>query len=203
MLSYILLIISIILVIIGYLIIIFTHLLTKNKTKDITAADQVLKILDDESAINLIEDKDTYFSHYNIKRDIVKLKTKTYNSNNIFSISISSLLSGYSLTKNNLLKYISYIFKELKFFSFLPLITIIISYLVTNVGDSKISIIIFLIISIYQYIINTINTEAIENINIKDKDIYKILKIINKTATIFFISTLIQIIRLVIIILKI
>ena len=203
MISYILLIISIIITILGYLLLIFTYLLNKNKTKDITASDQVLKILDDENAINLIEDKDAYFSHYNIKRDIVKLKTKTFNSKDIFSISIATLLSSYSLIKNNFFKYISYIFKEIKFFSIIPLITIILSYIVQNSGDSKIAIVIFIIIAIYQYLINTINTEAINKLNIEDKDINKILNIINKTSTIFFINTLIQIIRLVVIILNI
>ena len=203
MISYILLIISITLVIIGYLILIITYLLNKNKTKDVTAADQVEKILNDDNAINLIEDKDAYFSHYNIKRNIVKLKTKTYNSNDIFSISIASLLSGYSLAKNNTLNYISYIIKQLKFFTFTPLITIILSYIVTNSGDSKIAIVIFTIVVIYQYIINTLNTNAIDKIKIKSKDINNILNIITKISTLFFITTLIQIIRLVVIILNI
>ena len=203
MISNILLILSIILVILGYLIIIFTYLLNKNKTKDITASDQVLKILNDDNVINLIEDSDSYFSHYNIKRNIVKLKSKTYNSKDIFSIAIASLLSGYSLTKNNILNYLSYIFKQLKFFSFSSAITIIISYIVTNAGDSKIAIIILLLIAIYQYILNDLNTKALEVINIKDKDINKILNILTKTTTIFFISTLIQIIRLIVIILNI
>ena len=203
MISNVLLIISIILVILGYLIIIFTYLLNKNKTKDITASDQVLKILNDDNVINLIEDSDSYFSHYNIKRNIVKLKSKTYNSKDVFSIAIASLLSGYSLTKNNILNYLSYIFKQLKFFSFSPAITIIISYIVTNAGDSKIAIIILLLIAIYQYILNDLNTKALEVINIKDKDINKILNILTKTTTIFFISTLIQIIRLIVIILNI
>ena len=203
MISYILLIISIIFVFFGYILLIFTYFLNKNKTKNITAADQVQKILDDDNAINLIEDSDAYFSHYNIKRDIVKLKSKTYNSKSIFSIAIASLLAGYSLVKNNILKYISYIFKELKIFSFIPLITIILSYLVTNSGDSKIAIVIFIIVAIYQYIINTINMEAVEKIKIKDKDINKVLNNVSKVTTIFFISTLVQIIRLVVIIMNI
>ena len=203
MISNILLIIIIIIVILGYLIIIFTYLLNKNKTKDITASDEVLNILNNDNAINLIEDSDSYFSHYNIKRNIVKLKSKTYNSKDIFSIAIASLLSGYSLAKNNLLNYVSYIFKELKFFSFSSIIAIIISYIVTNAGDSKIAIVIFILIAIYQYILNTLNTSAIEIINNKEKNINKILNILNKTTTIFFISTLILIIRLVVIILNI
>ena len=85
MISNVLLIISIILVILGYLIIIFTYLLNKNKTKDITASDQVLKILNDDNVINLIEDSDSYFSHYNIKRNIVKLAIKN-NKIKLFSL---------------------------------------------------------------------------------------------------------------------
>ena len=169
MISYILLISSIILVILGYFLLVFIYLFNNNKTKDITAADQVQKILDDDNAINLIEDKDALFSHYNIKRDIVKLKTKTYNSKNIFSLAIATLLSGYSLVKNNILNYISYIFKELKIISFIPFI----------------------------------NIEAVDKLKIKDEDINKVLNIISKVTTIFFISTLVQIIRLVVIILNI
>ncbi|MBR3161543.1 MAG: zinc metallopeptidase [Bacilli bacterium] len=203
MISFILLIISFILVASGYLIIIFTYLFNKNKELDITAADQVLKILDDDSAISLIEDKDAYFNHYNIKRHIVKLKAKTYNSKDIFSISVATLLSGYYKIKDKSLVYVSYVFKELKIFSFIPVITLIISYFVNSIGDSKISIVIFMFVLLYQYVLNNINTIAMDKINIAGNDINKIVKILTKTSTIFFVSTLVQVMRLVVIILKI
>ena len=188
MISFILLIISFILVASGYLIIIFTYLFNKNKELDITAADQVLKILDDDSAISLIEDKDAYFNHYNIKRHIVKLKAKTYNSKDIFSISVATLLSGYYKIKDKSLVYVSYVF---------------ISYFVNSIGDSKISIVIFMFVLLYQYVLNNINTIAMDKINIAGNDINKIVKILTKTSTIFFVSTLVQVMRLVVIILKI
>ncbi|MEE3342976.1 MAG: zinc metallopeptidase [Bacilli bacterium] len=203
MISYILLIISIILVVIGYLLLIVSYFTNKNKKKDITGADQVQKLLIDDSAINLIEDKEAYFSHYNIKRNIVKLKSKTYNGRDVFSLAVASFLSGYSLVKNNIFNYIAFIFKELKIFSFIPFITIIMSYLVSNSGDSKIAIVIFIVALVYLYLINSINTEAIDRVKLNDMDINKVMSIFNKISTIFFISILVQMLRLIVIILNI
>ena len=63
--------------------------------------------------------------------------------------------------------------------------------------------VILLIIGIIQYIINNLTTTAISNVNIKEERITKTLNIFLLNTKLYFICTLIQILRLVIIVLKI
>ena len=143
MISNIILILGIILIILGYLYLIILYVVNKNKKLDITAADQVENLLKRNDSINVIESKDNIFSSYNLKRKIVKLTSKMYESNSLFSVSVASLLSGYSLVNNKLINYFSYVFREIKYFSYTGIITIIFSFMVSNIGDSKLLIVIF------------------------------------------------------------
>lgn len=199
----ILLIVGIILILYAYIYAIILYLTNKNKKTNKTAQEISLKILDNEYSINLIKTNDSMFSKYNIKRNMVKLSSNTYDSSNYFSQSIASLLSGYAISNSKYLNIIGKIFKELKFISFSPIVVIILSIITTNIGDSKISIIILILIAIYQYILNIINTETINKLDIRKEEINVLLNKFNNINTIFFISTLIEIIRLVIIILNI
>ena len=203
MIQQILLALCIVLVFLGYLKILIMYLTNKGKKTDTTASEVSLKILDDETSINLIESKESIFSKYNIKRKMVKLSSNTYDSSDEFSKSISTLLSGYAISNNKYLNIISKIFKELKFFSYSPILAIIISILTTNITDAKIGIILLILIAIYQYTLYTINTEAMDKIKLKDKKRNKILNNLANMNILFFVVTLIQIIRLVVIILKI
>ena len=202
MISNIILILGIILIILGYLYLIILYVVNKNKKLDITAADQVENLLKGNDSINVIESKDNIFSSYNIKRKIVKLTTRMYESNSLFSVSVASLLSGYSLVNNKLINYFSYVFREIKYFSYTGIITIIFSFMVSNIGDSKLLIVIFFLIAIYQYLINSFNSEVMENIEV-DKDINRVINNISRVNTIFFIGTLLEMLRLVVIIFNI
>jgi len=203
MINKILLIIGIILISIAYINILILYLTNKNKNTKTTAQELSLKILDNEYSINLIKSNESIFSKYNIKRNMVKLSSNTYDSSNYFSQSIASILSGYAISNSKYLNIIGKIFKELKFISFSPIIVIIISIFTRSSGDSRISIILLIIIAIYLYILNIINTDTISKLDIKKEEISKLLNTFNNTNTIFFISTLIEIIRLVVIILNI
>ena len=202
MISNIILILGIILIILGYLYLIILYVVNKNKKLDITAADQVENLLKGNDSINVIESKDNIFSSYNLKRRIVKLTTRMYESNSLFSVSVASLLSGYSLVNNKLINYFSYVFREIKYFSYTGIITIIFSFMVSNIGDSKLLIVIFFLIAIYQYLINSFNSEVMENIEV-DKDINRVINNISRVNTIFFIGTLLEMLRLVVIIFNI
>ena len=201
MASTIILIISLALVIYGYIKLLITYILNKNKKYKNKAYEVVIKLLDDESSINLIESKESSFSKYNIKGKMVKLSENTYDNDNIFRVSVASMLSGYALSKSKYLQTLSTIFKELKVFSYSAIICIIISILTTNMGDAKISIVLVSLIAVYQYILNLINAEALDSVDVS-KEVNGIMNIFNKVNNIFFISSLVQIIRLVVIMLN-
>lgn len=202
MISKLLLIVSLTLTIIPYLLLLITYLSSK-KERNITASENILKILENDSSINFIENKESIFSHYNIKRKMIKLSNKTYDSKTIFSIAVSSLLAGFSLINNKLINYLSYIINKLKIITILPIIAIILSIYVHTIADAKIAMFIIIILAVIEYIINYLITLAINNINIKDKDISKILNIFILNTKIYFIAVLIQILRLFLIILNI
>ncbi len=201
MASTIILIISLALVIYGYIKLLITYILNKNKKYKNKAYEVVIKLLDDESSINLIESKESSFSKYNIKRKMVKLSENTYDNDNIFRVSVASMLSGYALSKSKYLQTLSTIFKELKVFSYSAILCIIISILTTNMGDAKISIVLVSLIAVYQYILNLINAEALDSVDVS-KEVNVIMNTFNKVNNIFFISSLVQIVRLVVIILN-
>ncbi len=201
MASTIILIISLALVIYGYIKLLITYILNKNKKYKNKAYEVIIKLLDDESSINLIESKESSFSKYNIKRKMVKLSENTYDNDNIFRVSVASMLSGYALSKSKYLQTLSTIFKELKVFSYSAIICIIISILTTNMGDAKISIVLVSLIAVYQYILNLINAEALDSADVS-KEVNVIMNTFNKVNNIFFISSLVQIVRLVVIILN-
>ena len=201
MANTIILIISLALVIYGYIKLLITYILNRDKKYKNKAYEVVIKLLDDESSINLIESKESSFSKYNIKRKMVKLSENTYDNDNIFRVSVASMLSGYALSKSKYLKTLSTIFKELKVFSYSAIICIIISILTTNMGDAKISIVLVSLIAVYQYILNLINAEALDSIDVS-KEVNGIMNTFNKVNNIFFISSLVQIVRLVVIILN-
>ena len=200
MINNILLIISICITLLGYILLLIAYITNKKEYK-ITASENILKILDSDNNINFIENKESNISHYNIKRKIIKLSPNTYDSKTYFSIALSSLLAGYSLINNKLINYLSYIINKLKIITILPIISILLSIYAKNIGDCKIAIVILLIISIIQYIINNLTEESINIINIKNNNINKILNIFLLNTKIYFISTLIQILRLFLIIL--
>lgn len=203
MIRKILLILSIVIISFAYIKILILYLISKSKKTNTTAQEVALKVLSNEYSINLIKSNESYFSKYNIKRKMVKLSNNTYDSSDYFSQSISYLLSGYAISNNKYLDIISKIFKEIKVISFSSIIALIISFITKSSGDAKISLILLIIIAGYQYLLNIINTESISKVKTKKEEITKLLNTFNQTNTIFFITTLIQITRLVVIILDI
>ena len=198
MISNILLIISITMVLIPYLLLFISYLSNKEEAK-ITASEMINKILKDNN-INYIEDKNIYFSHYNIKRKMIKLSTKTYYSNKYFSLAIASLLAGYSMINDKAITYLSKIINKLKIITIIPIISILLSIFAHTIKDSKIALILLIIIAIIEYIIYNLTETAIEKIKIKNNKINKIINTFTINNKIFFIATLIQILRIAIII---
>ena len=156
MLEQVLLGVGIILDIILYLMFFITYINNNNQKYSKTAQETVIDLLKENPNINVIKNNSQFFSKYNIKRKIVKLSNNTYDSSSYFSNAVAYLLSGYELTKNKALSYLSYVFNDLKVISLMPVIVITLSILVNNAMDAKIYTFFLAIILIYQYIMNNV-----------------------------------------------
>lgn len=211
-----LLLISIILISISYLRIILTYFKTKKiNITNINGFDLAKELTSNYDEINIVESKEINISKFNLKRRIIKLTNKDYNSNNIFDLSKVTFLSGYSLLTLNKDKNILVLSKILSSIDYLnksSLLALLISILTRTAGDAKIAIILLLIIIlIYQYLINEINIAS------KDETIKPLKKLLTKESyniilniedaylslnKISFITTLILLLRQVLIIIN-
>ena len=184
-----LLLISIILILISYTRIILIYLKTKNiKINDLSGFDLAKELTSNYDEINIVESNSINISKYNLKRRIIRFTNKDKNINFL----------------SNILPNIDYLNKSSCF-------SLIISLLTTSKGDAKITIILLLLILIYQYLINEINNNSIELTN---KDLKKILSKENYTLVIkaqniylslnkiSFITTLILLLREILIIIN-
>lgn len=216
MIKNLLLLFSVIIIIIVYIRIILIYLMTKKiRIENITGFDLAKEITSNYNEINIVESKEINISKYNLRRNIIRLTNKNYDSNDIFTLAISTCLSGYSLTNINqdkYLKVITKVFSNIDYLGKSAFIAIIISLLTNTVSDAKIGIILLGILLIYQYLMIQITTTSNENVKkvlkkvIKPNDkkmIDKTLNIFLSVHTISFITTLILILREVLIILQI
>ncbi len=194
--SNILLIISIILTLICYIIIFISSLTSKNGSE--TAYEAVIRLTKEDNGLRLVESKDNILNKYQLKRKIIKLKEKTYSSKSYFSLSIAYLLSGYSKLKESSLEYLSKVIPYFYYLSFTPLISLVITLVIKTSMDAKIGIIIFIIILIYQNILSNLNTKAIDLVKDDNKYITKYLNNIIFISKVFILSTIIQLIRIII-----
>lgn len=194
--SNILLIISIILTLICYIIIFISSLTSKNGSE--TAYEAVIRLTKEDNGLRLVESKDNILNKYQLKRKIIKLKEKTYSSKSYFSLSIAYLLSGYSKLKESSFEYLSKVIPYFYYLSFTPIISLVITLVIKTSMDAKIGIIIFIIILIYQNILSNLNTKAIDLVKDDNKYITKYLNNIIFISKVFILSTIIQLIRMII-----
>lgn len=194
--STILLIISIVLTLLCYILIFISSLTSKNGQE--TASEAVIRLTKDDNGLRLVESKDNLLNKYQLKRKIIKLKEKTYSSKSYFSLSIAYLLSGYSKLKESSLEYLSKVIPYFYYLSFTPIISLVITLVIKTSMDAKIGIIIFIIILIYQNILSNLNTKAIDLVKDDNKYITKYLNNIMFISKVFILSTIIQLIRMII-----
>lgn len=194
--SNILLIISIILTLICYILIFISSLTSKNGSE--TAYEAVIRLTKEDNGLRLVESKDNILNKYQLKRKIIKLKEKTYSSKSYFSLSIAYLLSGYSKLKESSLEYLSKVIPYFYYLSFTPIISLVITLVIKTSMDAKIGIIIFIIILIYQNILSNLNTKAIDLVKDDNKYITKYLNNIIFISKVFILSTIMQLIRMII-----
>lgn len=194
--STILLIISIVLTLLCYILIFISSLTSKNGQE--TASEAVIRLTKEDNGLRLVESKDNILNKYQLKRKIIKLKEKTYSSKSYFSLSIAYLLSGYSKLKESSLEYLSKVIPYFYYLSFTPIISLVITLVIKTSMDAKISIIIFIIILIYQNILSNLNTKAIDLVKDDNKYITKYLNNIIFISKVFILSTIIQLMRMII-----
>lgn len=208
-----LLLISIVAIAISYLRIILIYLNTKDKRVDnITGFDLAKELTSNYNEINIVESKEVNISKYNIKRRIIRFTRNNYEGNDIYTLSISALLAGYSLlniNKDKNLQLLGKILPSIDYLNKSSIIALLISLFTNKAGDAKIALIILIIILIYQYLINEINISSKEQTakslkKILKKDNYSLIEQVQNTFLtlnkISFITTLILIIREVLII---
>lgn len=211
-----LLLFSMIIIIISYTKIILIYLTTKNKRiETLTGFDLAKEITSNYDEINIIESKKITISKYNLKRRVIRLTPQNYQSNNIYTLAISTCLSGYSLANINKDKYlqmISNILPNIDYLNKSSLLTLVISLFTNTIGDAKIGIFLLGIILIYQYFLIQINNasnqytkESLKKVIPKKElpELEKVLNIFLSLHTISFIINLILILREVLIIMNI
>lgn len=185
---------GIILIICSYLWFLILYIVGRNKKVNDNSLELILK-REDKKAINVIKDADSIFSKYNISRNMIKLAGDSYDKNDVFSLAVCYILSGYAKCKNKFV-FISKFFREIKIISFLPFITILVGLVCNSRTDSMIGLCILGFILIYLYIIDSINNELLDDDKYNELVISLIKKIIiiNK---LFFLSNLIIFIKLI------
>ena len=203
--------VSVLLVIFSYFMILVIYFVNKKRTiNDYSGFDAAKEVTSNYDEINIVNSNDVIFSEYDIKRNVIRLNNKNYDSNSYFDIAISSILAGYSLVNMENKSYFKFksVIKKISYMGFVSLIGVILSYFINNTFDAKIGIIVLALLLFYQYMRYLINIEANVMISeVLDSSFYeKIGKVISGIINfnkLSFIVFLILIIRLVVIILGI
>lgn len=202
-------------VMVSYLRIFIVYLVNKNHNfEDVTGFDLAKELTSNYDEINIVESKEIYASRYHVKRRIIRLTPRDYSNTDMYTLAITSQLSGYSLIdieRNKYLNFVGMFMKNITVLSKLPCLALIISLLTNTSGDAKIGIMLLGIILVYQYLMIQINHDANELVKynldrIEQLDKQDFIKIMNHFLsfyTISFVITLILIIREVLIILNI
>ena len=203
MIKDLLLISGIVIIIFGYVKFTIVYLIKRKQKINTNSLECALDLFKDDNSIKIIESNDSHFSKYNIKRDIVKLTSNSYDKNDAFSVSTTYFLSLYASSNNKYLELLGKIISNIKVISFTPIVVIFTSVICNTPMDSKIGILILLLLGAYQYMIDSINMEIVDN-KIKDnEEVNNLVLFFKQTNALFFISTLIELVRLVMILLNI
>lgn len=203
MIKDLLLISGIVIIIFGYVRFSIMYLIKRKHKIKTNSLECALDLFKDDNSIKIIESNDSYFSKYNIKRDIVKLTSNSYDKNDAFSVATTYFLSLYASSDNKYLELLGKIISNIKVISFTPIVVIFTSVICNTSMDSKIGILILLLLGAYQYIIDSINMEIVDKKLKDNKEVNKLVLFFKQTNRLFFITTLIELVRLIMILLNI
>lgn len=199
-----LLILGIFIACLGYgIYIVYYFIYHKDLLKDINGFDMAKEITSDYDSINVVESQGLYSKYY-LNRKVIKLTPRVYSSSDIFSLTLVAILSSISLLNN---KYIKFMSRFLPFISFCDkssIVMVILSLVFYSKGDARIGIILGIIILVYQYCYRQIIYDSTEicrdKIKIKKEEFSIIMGRICSSHTLFFISSLIFLLRFILIV---
>ena len=199
-----LLILGIIIACLGYgIYIVYYFIYHKDLLKDINGFDMAKEITSDYDNINVVESQGLYSKYY-LNRKVIKLTPRIYSSSDVFSLTLAAILSSISLLNN---KYIKFMSRFLPFISFCDkssIIMVILSLVFYSKGDARIGIIFGIIILVYQYCYRQIIYDSVDvcrdKIKIKKEEFSIIMERICSSHTLFFVSSLIFLLRFILII---
>lgn len=207
MIKNILLLLSLIIILANYIQLLILYLNNKNKKEsNLTGFDLAKEISSNYDEINIVEANNITISKYNLRRNVLRLTPNSYNKTDLFTLAAISNLTGYSLLameKDQYLSNLSKIFKNIDNFNKSSLIALLISLFTNTITDAKLGIILLILILLYQYLRINITTNASDltkerlnhiNQNLSQK-LEPILNYYLKQNTIYFVTTLILIIR--------
>lgn len=163
--SYLFLIISIILVLYTLIRLLIDYLKYKNNDNSkITGYDISKRVLDNNEIdnIDIIEARDGG-SLYNVRRRVIKLSTKVYYGTSDYDRAIALHEVSHAVLDSRNNSYINFfkkIFTDLRFYSVSSYIVLIISYLLSGNGYNGISLLVFIIIFLYQYMVKCIENNS-------------------------------------------
>lgn len=203
MIKDLLLISGIVIIIFGYVKFTIVYLIKRKQKINTNSLECALDLFKDDNSIKIIESNDSYFSKYNINRDIVKLTSNSYDKNDAFSVATTYFLSLYASSNNKYLELLGKIISNIKVISFTPIIVVFTSIICNTSMDSKIGILILLLLGAYQYLIDSINLEIVDKKLKDNEEVNKLVLFFKQTNSLFFIATLIELVRLVMILLNI
>ena len=199
-----LLVIGIFVVVIGYLRMFFCYLKFRGiYVKSMNGFDIAKDITTDYDTINVVE-RDVFISNFSFRRSIIYLSKRLYYANDVFSLGLVSFLAGISISNSTYIRFIKRVFPTIDFFNKSPLLMVILSLLFYSKGDARIGIVLGILVIIYQYlylqIFNSGMQLVLEHKFIKKESIRNILLKFYSSNILFFVSSLIFILRFVFII---
>ncbi len=188
------------LVIVGYVVILALYFKYKGVDCKVSSFDIAKDITNGYDNINIVL-YHGYISGYYLKRKVLKLTDRLYNATDLYSLAVVSYLSLVSLVNNKYLKWMERVIPVIHFIPKFFLITCISSCFLVSKGDAKIGIIIGVIVLFYQYFCLQIFNDGISlDIKMKNKkNIFNILYRMYKINILFFVSTLVFLLRFVVI----
>ena len=199
-----LLVIGIFVVVSGYLRIFLCYLKFRRiYVKSVNGFDIAKDITTNYDTINVVE-KDVLISNFSFRRNVIYLSKRLYCANDVFSLGLVSFLAGVSISNSTYVRVIKKVFPTIDFFNKSSLLMVILSLLFYSKGDARIGIVLGIIIIFYQYlylqIFNSVMQLVLEHKLTKKESIQNILLKFYSSNILFFVSSLIFILRFVFII---
>ena len=204
--EYYLLIFGLFLLLVGCLWFLFDYIKYSCIHLSTNSFDVAKKITSHYDDINIVEAAGSNVSRYVFKRKILRFTSKMYSSDDVFSVSLASLLSGISLNDNWYFYTYGKLISFIDCFHISPFLLAVISLFMYSKGDAKIGIILGVFLLIEEYFYMQIISQGIEIVRDKIKvkglqDIHVVLNHFYKIHILFFVSALVFILRFIVIVL--